>query len=146
MTKLSKNAQVPQCDKTAVMRSVIFAKDLRIGNYVYFNNDNYSKGRISEIRESIFAGMDKVRLNNVVNKLHFVSNLKPIKISESLLEVLGASRIDFKDFPSYNLKGIQINYVNGMWIEYVSRVEILGLHHLQNIFYFRMSEELSVPL
>jgi hypothetical protein len=138
--------QVPQCDKTAVMRSVIFAKHLRIGNYVYFNNDNYSKGRISEIRESIFDGMDKVRLNNVVNKLHFVSNLKPIKISESLLEVLGASRIDFKDFPSYNLKGIQINYVNGMWIEYVSQVEILGLHHLQNIFYFRMSEDLSVPL
>jgi hypothetical protein len=146
MTKLSKNTQVPQCDKTAVMPSVIFAKHLRIGNYVYFNNDNYSKGRISEIRESIFVGMDKVRLNNVVNKLHFVSNLKPILISESLLELLGASRIDFKDFPSYNLKGIQINCVNGIWIEYVSQVEILGLHHLQNIFYFRMNEELCVPL
>ena len=145
MTEISKNTQVPQCDKTAVMRSVIFAKHLRIGNYVYFNNDNYSKGRISEIRESIFAGMDKVRLNNVVNKLHFVSNLKPILISESLLELLGATR-NFKEFPSYNLKGIQINCYNGMWIEHVSRVEILGLHHLQNIFYFRMSEELSVLL
>lgn len=146
MTELSKKAETQQSCETAVMRSVILAKHLRIGNYVYFNNDNYSKGRISEIRESIFAGMDKVRLNNVVNKLHFVSNLKPIKISESLLEALGASKIDFKDFPSYNIKGMQINYVNGIWIEYVSQVEILGLHHLQNIFYFRMSEELSVPL
>lgn len=143
---ISDTDQAKQLDKTAVMRSVIFAKHLRIGNYVYFNNYDYSKGRITEIRESIFAGMDKVRLNNVVNKLHFVSNLKPIKISESLLESLGALRIDFKEFPSYNLKGIQINCVNGMWIEYVSQVEILGLHHLQNIFYFRMSEELSVPL
>ena len=32
MTKLSKNAQVPQCDKTAVSKSVILPNELRIGN------------------------------------------------------------------------------------------------------------------
>ena len=136
--------ETPKLRENAVMRSVIFTNHLRIGNYVYFNNDNYSKGRISEIRQSIFAGMDKVRLNSVVNKLHSVQALKPILISESLLDFLGASKIDFKDFLSYNLKGLQINCVNGMWIEYVSQIEILGLHHLQNIFFFRMNEELAV--
>ena len=77
---MSKLSLKTNCRVTAVMRSVIFSTHLRIGNYVYYNNDNYSKGRISEIRQSIFAGMDKVRLDNVVNKLHSISFLKPILI------------------------------------------------------------------
>ena len=70
--------------------------------------------------------------------------LYPIPITEELLLKLGAIKLDFKDFPSFNLRGIQINYIDGLWIEYVSRVEITGLHHLQNIFYFRNTEELDV--
>lgn len=72
------------------------------------------------------------------------SELYPVPISEELLLKLGAIKLDFKKFPSFNLKGIQINYINGLWIEYVSRVEIIGLHHLQNIFYFRNTEELDI--
>ena len=47
-----------------------------------------------------------------------------IPISEELLLKLGAIKLDFKDFPSFNLKGLQINHIDGLWIEYVSRVEI----------------------
>lgn len=67
-----------------------------------------------------------------------------VKITEELLLKIGAIKLDFKEFPSFNLFGTQINFVNGLWIEYVSRVEIKGLHHLQNIFFFRNSEELQI--
>lgn len=72
--------------------------------------------------------------------------LYPIPITEELLLKLGAIKLDFKEYPSFNLKGIQINYIDSLWIEYVSRVEITGLHHLQNIFYFRNTEELDISV
>ena len=75
-----------------------------------------------------------------------LGTLRAIPISEELLLKLGAIKLEFKDFPSFNLKGMQINYINGLWIEYVSRVELKGLHHLQNIFYFRNSEDLAVSI
>lgn len=75
-----------------------------------------------------------------------LDTLRPIPISEELLLKLGAVNLDSKEFPSFNLNGLQINYVIGLWIEYVSRVEIKGLHHLQNIFYFRNSEDLDVSI
>ena len=67
-----------------------------------------------------------------------------VKINEELLLKIGAIKLDFKDFPSFNLLGTQINFINDLWIDYATRVEIKGLHHLQNIFYFRNSEELNV--
>ena len=75
-----------------------------------------------------------------------LDTLRAIPISEELLLKLGAIKLDFKDFPSFNLKGLQINHIDGLWIEYVSRIEIKGLHHLQNIFYFRNSEDLAVSV
>ena len=72
--------------------------------------------------------------------------LRAIPISEELLLKLGAIKLEFKDFPSFNLKGMQINYINGLWVEYVSRVELKGLHHLQNMFYFINSEDLAVSV
>ena len=72
--------------------------------------------------------------------------LRPIPISENLLLKLGAVKLESKDFPSFNLKGLQINYINDVWIEYVSRAEIKGLHHLQNILYFRNMEDLDVSV
>lgn len=73
-------------------------------------------------------------------------SIRPIPISEELLLKLGAVKFEYKDIPSFNLHGLQINYINEMWIEYVSRVEITGLHHLQNIYFFRKSEELIVNI
>ena len=75
-----------------------------------------------------------------------LDTLRAIPISEELLLKLGAIKLEFKDFSSFNLKGLQINYIDGLWIEYVSRIEIKGLHHLQNIFYFRNSEDLAVSV
>ncbi|WP_035670801.1 hypothetical protein [Flavobacterium sp. 83] len=116
--------------------------ELRIGNLV----------ECFGIREVVAIKKDKIKVQNESEKGHFILewtpitslSLKPIKLSEELLLKLGAVKLDFKTFPCFNYKGMQINYVRGMWIEYVSQVEITGLHHLQNIFYFRMCEELSI--
>jgi len=75
-----------------------------------------------------------------------IDKLRAIPISEELLLKIGAIKLDFKDFPSFNLKGLQVNFIDGLWIEHVSRIEIKGLHHLQNIFYFRNSEDLPVSV
>lgn len=125
------NTQLPQ---SSVSGSVM-ASELRIGNLLLFEDE-----------QIIVSGLNKYFI--YWEKSNFAPSLlncfKPIPLSEELLYKIGAIKLDFKDFPSFNLFGTQINFVNGLWIEYVSRVEIKGLHHLQNIFFFRNSEELQV--
>lgn len=82
----------------------------------------------------------------LIEPYYMLDTLRSIPISEELLLNLGAVKLEFKDFPSFNLKGLQVNYIDGLWIEYVSRIEIKGLHHLQNIFYFRKAEDLDVDV
>ena len=71
-------------------------------------------------------------------------NIRAIPISEELLLKIGAIKLDSREYSSFNINGMQINFINGKWIEYVSRIEIRGLHHLQNIFYFRTGNELDI--
>ena len=110
------------------------ANELRIGNLILLTKDNFKT-----TKEYRLYGIDIYKLDESE-----CIDIKPIPLTEELLLKLEAVKLDFKDYPSYNLKGIQINFINGMWIEYVSRIEITGLHHLQNIFYFRMNEELEI--
>ncbi len=112
-----------------VSGSVILPQFLRIGNFV--------ADELNTIIEVEYISKKGINLEPYYR-------LRSIPISEELLVKIGAVKLDFKDFPSFNLLGIQINFVNGLWIEYVSRVEITGLHHLQNIFFFRNNEELRV--
>lgn len=113
-------------------------KDLRIGNLVSLSGE--LPLTIIEINTVDFYAKDKKGENFKSSW----ADIQPILITEELLLKLGAVKLYFKTFPCFNYKGMQINCVRGMWIEYVSQIEILGLHHLQNIFYFRMCEELSI--
>ena len=110
--------------------------DLRIGNKVAVNG--FEMEVVALFTDTVYLDF-KGNEGGVWEEK--IEDIEAIPITKELLLSLGAVDIS-KDFPRFNLKGIQINYVNGMWIEYVSRVEITGLHHLQNIFYFRMTEEL----
>lgn len=87
---------------------------------------------------------ENVNYSECHQRYYKFDELYPIPISEDLLLKLGAFKLDFKHFPSFNLKGMQINYIDGLWIEYVNRIELKGLHHLQNVFYFSKSEDLLV--
>lgn len=136
--KLSQNTQSLQ---TSVSGSVI-ASELRIGNLVSLY------GKYQKV-----IGLD---IGNTTDKEYYVSvddgrkigywisQIKSIEINEELLLKIGAKRIAHEDYPSFNLLGTEIHFINDIWIDYVSRVEIKGLHHLQNIFFFRNSEEFPI--
>ena len=130
--------QAKALNKTDVSGSVILPTEIRIGNLVklIYGQRKYSK--VTGV-DSEYLYIDEITFDYTEH-----SEFESIPLTEKLLLKLNAVKLDFKDFPSFNLFGIQINFMNGLWIEYVSRVEIKGLHHLQNIFFFRMSEELDV--
>lgn len=136
---MDKDKTIPTLSKTAVSGSVILPTHLRIGNLVIRNGVVYE---VWDLKRKELE-LDSQKLDRHIMYCTY-DELYPIPISEKLLLELGAIDLDYKNYPSYNLKGLQVNFVNGMWIEYVSRVELAGLHWLQNIFFFRMNEELCV--
>lgn len=144
--------QAPQLPQTAVSGSVIYPNDIRIGNLV--TNEFYESFKTIIKVESIDNRGINLEIEDDGNYPECASRwiepyyrfdaLKPIPISEEMLLKIGAIKLEFLNLPSFNLFGTQINFVNELWIEYVSRVEIKGLHHLQNIFFFRNGEELQI--
>ena len=123
---------------TQSLQTCVSVTDLRVGNLLeYYIDTDYLGWQIFSV------DWQDVRLCSEQNE-SFNADNRAIEITEDLLLKIGAIKLDFKDFPSFNLFGTQINFVNGIWIDYVSRVEIKGLHHMQNIFVFRNSEELQI--
>jgi hypothetical protein len=107
---------------------MIKATDLRVGNLVNFYEN------ISLVTpEIIFA------ISELEKEGKKAISIEPIPIAEELLIKAGAIKIGEN---SYNLNGMQINLTNGKWIEYVHQIELEGIHHLQNVFYFIMGKEL----
>ena len=147
------NAENNKLTIPRVSGSVIF-RDLCIGNLVTdeFYDSFKTIIKVDSINEhGINLGIEDDGnypecADRWIEPYYRFDTLRAIPISEDLLLKLGAIKLDFKNFPSFNLKGLQINYIDEFWIEYVSRVEIKGLHHLQNIFYFRNAEDLAVSV
>jgi hypothetical protein len=83
--------QVPQCDKTAVMQSVIKGQSLRIGNLVYYNGNHNEIGVVSEIFKNDFAKVApyKIGINHRVDIYYDVDRLKPIKTTKEFLTKMG---------------------------------------------------------
>ena len=127
MTKLSKNAKVPQCDKTAVMQSAILPQDLRIGNLTY--NSKKELYIVSWIN------------CNVENKLF------PVEITEKWLEKMGFIRDDDTSYRwfildrsvAYDLDDNCIR-ISDSW-EFGKRKYV---HELQNLIFFLSGIELAV--
>ena len=110
---------------------MIKATDLRVGNLVRLTKEN---GETSIDRVTAIDIYDCWAYAEIFNKYR-----QPIPITEELLIKAGAIKIGEN---SYNLYGMQINLTNGKWIEYVHQIELEGMHHLQNVFYFIMGKEL----
>ncbi len=127
MTELSKNAQMPQCDKTAVMQSAILPQELRIGNLTY--NSKKELYIVSWIN------------CNVENKLF------PVEITENWLEKMGFVRDDDTSYRwfildrsvAYDLDDNCIR-ISDSW-EFGKRKYV---HELQNLIFFLSGFELAV--
>jgi len=122
---------------------MIKANELRIGNLVkdrggkiiridFFENE--SRPNIIKFGQRVYLGETEVH-----GLTEYSDFAEPIPITEELLTKVGAIKIREN---SYNLHGMQINFVNGKWIEYVHRIELTGIHHLHNVFYFTSGKEL----
>jgi len=68
------------------------------------------------------------------------NNIHPIPITEEALVKMGAVKLEDK---RYNLKAMIINIMHGKFIEYVHQIELKGIHHLQNLYYYTRQTELS---
>ena len=122
--------------------------DLMIGNWVkhdpsewsYRNNDNVDLGNIYFQWED----RDWVALNECTLSIEALSAI-PLT-EEILLKCEGSLFIGDSHFKCYNINGMEINFIDDKWIEYVSRVEIKYLHELQNIYYWRTKKHLQIKL
>jgi len=121
---------------------------LMIGNWIkhdpsewsYRNNDNVDLGNIYFQWED----RDWVALNECTLSIEALSAI-PLT-EEILLKCEGSLFIGDSHFKSYNINGMEINFIDDKWIEYVSRVEIKYLHELQNIYYWRTKKNLQIKL
>lgn len=132
MKNTSKNAELPQCDKTAVSKSVIFPTDLRIGNFVFA--DLYGETKI--LVESICSKNNDV-FNSTTGEIPFTS-LKPIPLTLQLYREIEIQLIR-KGFSYGFEKGKLTLYLSDEW-EFESEF----LHQFQNLFFFLSGSELTV--
>lgn len=124
--------QVPQCNKTAVSKSVIFPTDLRIGNFVF--TDLYGETKI--LVESICSKNNDV-FNSTTGEIPFTS-LKPIPLTLQLYREIEIQLIR-KGFSYGFEKGKLTLYLSDEW-EFESEF----LHQFQNLFFFLSGSELTV--
>lgn len=124
--------QMPQCDKTAVSKSVIFPTDLRIGNFVFA--DLYGETKI--LVESICSKNNDV-FNSTTGEIPFTS-LKPIPLTLQLYREIEIQLIR---------KGFSYGFEKGKLTLYLSdelEFESVFLHQFQNLFFFLSGSELTV--
>lgn len=121
---------------------MIRTTDLRLGNIVK-DNMGFPMRVISISKEEVLLDFDE-------NEGDFFEEdfmkLNPVPITEKLLVKIGAVKKEDRDFKSYKIAGMEINLIDSKWIEYVHRIEIVGLHTLQNIFYLTRGEELPIKI
>lgn len=127
-------------------------RELMIGNYVKINNPKHRQndnGRLAitlEVRQdsvSLQLINDKYGINSFGQLLEFIEG---VPLTEEILIKCGATLNGWKDFKSYNINGIQLNYINCNWVEYVTRTDINHLHELQNFHYWHKKQHLEIKL
>lgn len=121
---------------------MIRTKDLRLGNIVN-ENMGFAMKVVSIFQDEVYLNFDEHEGDYFEEDF---MKLNPVPITEELLAKIGAVKKEDRDFKSYKIAGMEINLIDGKWIEYVHRIEVVGLHTLQNIFYFTRGEELGIKL
>ena len=124
-------------------------RELMIGNHIKINNPKHRPGKLAKILEirqdsvSLQLIDDEYGINSFLQLLVFITG---VPLTEEILIKCGATSIGWKDYKSYNINAIQLNLIDGNWIEYVSRTNINYLHELQNFHYWHKKQNLEIKL
>ena len=148
MTELSKNAQVPQCDKTAVMQSVI---NLRVGNLI----NHIVFGRV------IIKGINELSLKTQYKDNEYWDDLSfhyGIKATEDELLKLGFEKVYDGNYKRYQTNLLETNiylrpsldkwyfgFINdGQDCEINDCYELEFIHEIQNLIFSLTRVSLTV--
>lgn len=115
--------------------------DLRIGNYVY--NSHNTQMKVAALFEDKTIYLDFEGDENLSYWEENVAHLKGIPITAERLEKLGAIKRQV-EFSSYFLCGRQFNFIDGIWLDYVTRKPLSYIHELQNFYYTMEGKELKI--
>lgn len=125
MPNTSKNAELPQCDKTAVMQSVMF-NELRIGNYIQF-----SSGSVYPV-------------DIIYKDYTMLENWLAIPLNEEWFNMLGF--VFDEEERVFQKQDIRIELVDGDFIfnYFYGLKYIKYVHELQNMYFSLTAIELTV--
>ena len=125
MKNTSKNSELPQCDKTAVMQSVTF-NELRIGNYIQFSSC------------SIYP------VDIIYKDYAMLKNWFAIPLNEEWFNMLGF--VFDEEERVFQKKDIRIELVDGDFIfnYFYGLKYIKYVHELQNMYFSLNAIELTV--
>jgi len=125
MKNTSKNAELPQCDKTTVMQSVMF-NELRIGNYIQFSSG------------SVYS------VDIIYKDYTMLKNWFAIALNKEWFNIFGF--VFDEEERVFQKQGIRIELVDGDFIfNYFYGLKYLkNVHELQNMYFSLTAIELTV--
>jgi len=120
--------------------------ELRINNYVYYNNEHNEIGIITKLVTELITDINYVGINNRIDVHYLNKHINPIPLTEELLKQLGFNNYFDKGKLNIIPKG-RLGYKNGR--TYFNSWAILEkqpdyVHELQNLYFALTGEELII--
>ena len=133
---------------------MIPVNELRINNYVYYNNKYYELGIITEIKTSLNPKIDYVGINNRIDVYYQTKHINPIPLTEEWLLKFGFTRhhanysngvIYIKNVPNNNefVWGVYPFELGSGFVINKSK-SLKYIHQLQNLHFALIGEELTL--
>lgn len=120
---------------------MIQINELRIGNYVYYNNEHKEVGVITKIITEIIPQVDYVGINHR-NEIHYQSkHINAIPLNVTWLKNFGYKK-ENNDF--YNLGHIVWNYDYNHLVCNKNGITLKYVHQLQNLYFALTGKELTL--
>ena len=124
---------------------MIAINDLKINNYVYYNNEHNAIGIITKLITDIITDINYVGINNRIDVHYLNKHINPIPLTEEWLIKFGFDYRFTKGKFNIITKG-KLGYENGRtyfnsWVILEKQPDYV--HELQNLYYALTKEELT---
>ena len=122
---------------------MIAINDLRINNYVYYNNEHNEIGIITKLITDIITDINYVGINNRIDVHYLNKHINPIPLTEEWLLNFGYWKLDNKDI-HFVTKGHTIWKCDNLFMCDKNGLIIKSVHQLQNLYFALTKEELTL--